>query len=187
MGDQVRCPQDTAAVLPDQCVQGLRRGIAGRAALALGQPQCIGAASTAVILVARVEGAAAAREPTLATTDEPTQSVCIGRISAAGHLPVAIQTAVGRFKELLTNEGWHRHGDPLFRGRGLLTLARAHWLEGGFTPARWRGAGAATIGHPCIGGRPQDAANRGDIPTLAAPGWWYLGIAEAFGHGISAH
>jgi hypothetical protein len=39
MGDQGRCPQDTAEVLPDQCVQGLRRGIAGRAALALGQPQ----------------------------------------------------------------------------------------------------------------------------------------------------
>ena len=73
MGDQVGLPQDTAAVLPDQGVQGVSRGIAGRAALALGQPQRIGAASTEVLVVAGAHGASAAREPTLAPTDESTE------------------------------------------------------------------------------------------------------------------
>ena len=52
MGDQAGLRQDMAEVLPDQCVQGVRGGIAGRAALALGQPQRIGATTTEVIMIA---------------------------------------------------------------------------------------------------------------------------------------
>src|SRR5215471_6117750 len=73
MGDQGGLLQDPAEVLPDQGVQGLRRGIAGRAAIALGQPQRIGAAATEVIMVAGTQGTSATREPTLATTDESTE------------------------------------------------------------------------------------------------------------------
>src|SRR5947207_14040840 len=101
---------------------------------------------------------------------------------SAGHLHVAIQAAVGRFEGLLTNEGWHRHGHPLFLCSRLLTLARAHWLECGFTPARRRWSGSSTIGHTGIGGRPQDAAHRGDIPALATPGGRHMGVAETLGY-----
>jgi len=73
MDDQVGLPQDMAEVPPDQCVQGLRWGIAGRATLALGEPQRISAAATEVIMIARVQRAATAREPTLAATDEATE------------------------------------------------------------------------------------------------------------------
>src|SRR5919109_2776304 len=103
---------------------------------------------------------------------------------AAGHWYVTRQTAWGRFTGLLTHDGWHRHGAPLCRGRWLRTRARAHGLESGFAPARWRWAGAAPLGPPCRGGGPQEAAKRGDMPALAAPGGWSLGVAEAFGHGI---
>ena len=69
MGDEGRLPQDTAEVLPYQRIQGMSGGIARRAAFAEGEPQRIGTAPTAVIMVARVQGATAAREPTLATAD----------------------------------------------------------------------------------------------------------------------
>src|SRR5215475_4720755 len=70
MGDQAGLPQDPAEVLPDECVQGLSRGITSCAALTLGQPQCISAAATEIIMIAGGQGASAACEPALATTDE---------------------------------------------------------------------------------------------------------------------
>jgi hypothetical protein len=73
MGNETGLLQDTAEVPPDQGVQGVGRGIAGWTALALGEPQRIGAATTEGIMVARTQGASAAREPTLATTDAATE------------------------------------------------------------------------------------------------------------------
>ncbi len=108
----------------------------------------------------------------------------MGRIVAAGHLHIAIQAVLGRFEGLLADDGWHRHGNPLLRWGWLLTLARAHRLQGGFAPARRRGAGPATIGDSRIGRRAQDAPHRGDIPAFAAPGRGNLGLAEALGHFI---
>jgi hypothetical protein len=90
MGDQVGLTQDPAEVRPNEFVQGVSWGIAGRAARAEGKPQRIGAATTEGRMVARTQGTSAAREPTLATTDEATEQVLIGRIIAARHLHVAI-------------------------------------------------------------------------------------------------
>jgi hypothetical protein len=73
LGDPAGLHEDTAEVLPDQVISGLSRGIAGRAALALGQPQRIGAATTAIIMVAGAQGPSATREPTWATTDASPQ------------------------------------------------------------------------------------------------------------------
>src|SRR5439155_7868973 len=78
MGDPVGLHEDTAEGLPDQVLSGVSRGIAGRAALALGQPQRIGAATTDIIRVAGAQGPSATREPTWATTDQSPQSVLIG-------------------------------------------------------------------------------------------------------------
>ena len=73
MGDEGRLAQDTAEILPHQVVQGLRGGIARRAALAEGQPQRIGTTPAEVIMVAGVQGATTARESTLATTDQAAE------------------------------------------------------------------------------------------------------------------
>jgi len=73
MGEQAGLHEDTTEVLPDQVIEGVSRGIAGRAALALGQPQRIGAATTERIMLAGAQGSSATREPTLATTDKSPQ------------------------------------------------------------------------------------------------------------------
>jgi hypothetical protein len=71
-GDQAGFPHDPAEGLPDEGVPGVSRGIAGGAARALGQPPRLSAATTEGIMGARAQGAAAACEPTLATTDAST-------------------------------------------------------------------------------------------------------------------
>ena len=73
MGDEGRVAQDTAEVLPHECVQDLRGSIARCAALTEGEPQRIRTAPTEVIMVAGVQRAPTACEPTLATADEATQ------------------------------------------------------------------------------------------------------------------
>jgi len=52
MGDEGRVAQDTAEVMPHECVQDLRGGIARCAALTEGEPQRIRTAPTDVIMVA---------------------------------------------------------------------------------------------------------------------------------------
>jgi len=73
MRDEGGLPQDMAEVLPHQGVQGLCGGIARRAALAKRVPQGIGTASAEVIMIARVQGATAACEPTLTTAHQAAQ------------------------------------------------------------------------------------------------------------------
>ena len=73
MRDEGRLPQDTAEILPHQLVQHLGGGVARRAALAEGEPECIGTPSAEVIMIAGVQRATAAREPALATADKAAQ------------------------------------------------------------------------------------------------------------------
>ena len=69
-------------------------------------------------MVARVEGAATTREPTLPTAHEPTQEILIGRIVSAGHLDVAIQALLHGFKAFVADDGGHGDGNPLVLGVG---------------------------------------------------------------------
>ena len=105
----------------------------------------------------------------------------MSRIVATGHLHIALQAVLGGFKGLLAHEGWHGNRNPCLHGGRLLTLAGADWLQGRFAPARWYGLAASTLGHPRIGGRPQDAAHRGDIPAFPALGCGNLCLAQALG------
>jgi hypothetical protein len=73
MSDEGGIAQDTAEILPHEGVQDLRGGIARRAALAEGQPQRISTAPAEVIMVAGMQRATTAREPTLATADEAAE------------------------------------------------------------------------------------------------------------------
>ena len=73
MGEEGRVAQDTAEVLPHECVQDLRGGIARRAALTEGAPERLRTAPTEVILVAGGHGATAARESTRTTADQATE------------------------------------------------------------------------------------------------------------------
>src|SRR5262249_54928264 len=82
----------------------------GGAARAQRVPHGIGTASAEGIMIARGQGATAAWASTLTTAPHAAQSVLIGRLMAAGHVHVAISTALGRFTGLRTNERWHRHG-----------------------------------------------------------------------------
>src|SRR5262245_58608801 len=67
-------------------------------------------------MVARVEGAATTREPTLPTAHAPAQEILIGRIVSAGHLDVAIQALRHGFKALVADDGGHGDGNPLILG-----------------------------------------------------------------------
>jgi len=110
MRDEGGRPQDLAEGLPHQGVQGLRGGRARGAARAQRVPHGIGTASAEGIMIARGQGATAAWASTLTTAPHAAQSVLIGRLMAAGHVHVALSTALGRFTGLRTNERWHRHG-----------------------------------------------------------------------------
>jgi hypothetical protein len=86
----------------------------------------------------------------LTTADQATEQIGVGRIVSSSHLHVPIQTVLGGFKGLLTDNGWYRHGNPLLHGSGLLTLARPYRPQSRFAPAGWRGAGPATRGNARI-------------------------------------
>jgi hypothetical protein len=137
-------------------------------------------------MVAGVQGATAARESTLPTADQATESIGISRIVSSGHLYVPIQAVLGGFKGLLTDNGWYRHGNPLLHWSGLLTLARPHGLQSGCAPAGWRRAGPATIGNARVGRGAQNTPYRSDIPACAAPRGGNVGLAEALRHLIQA-
>src|SRR5574341_784545 len=124
----------------------MRGCITRRAAFALSQPQRIGAAPTAVIMVAGAQRATTAGQPTLPTADESPQEIRIRRVVAARHLDVAIQAVLGRFEGFLAEDRWHRHGHPLLCWSWLLTLAGPDRLHGGCASARRHRAGPATIG-----------------------------------------
>src|SRR6266850_722952 len=102
-------------------------------------------------MVAGVQGATAARESTLTTADQATEYIGISCIVPAGHLYVPIQAVLGGVKGLLTDNGRYRHGHPLLRWSGLLTLARPHGLQSGCAPVCRRGAGPATLGNARVG------------------------------------
>jgi hypothetical protein len=79
-GDEGRLPQHAAAVLPEQCVSGVRGSIARRAAVAPGCPQRIGAPLTDIRVIARGERPPGTRQPTRPTADEATQEVLVRRM-----------------------------------------------------------------------------------------------------------
>src|SRR5437870_4840900 len=97
-----------------------------------------------------------------------------------------MQAMLGGFKGLLTDNGRHRHGNPLLRWSRLLTLAGPYGLQSGSAPARRRGAGPATIGNARVGRRAQNAPYRSDLPACSTPGRGNVGLAEALRHLIQA-
>ena len=186
MGNQRRLGQDTAAVLPDQLVQGTRRGITSRAAFALGQPQRISTTPAAVIMVAGAQRATTAGAPARTTADESPQEIRVGRVVAACHLDRAIQAVLGRFADLLAEERRHRHGHPLLGWGRLLTLAGPYRLQGGCASACRHRMGPTTRGHSGRGGRAQKASYRGHMPAFSTSRRWSLGLTEALRHLIQA-
>jgi len=96
-----------------------------------------------------------------------------------GHWHGTMQAVLGCFKGLLPDHGRHRHGNPLLRWSGLLTLARTHGLQSGLAPACRRGASPATLGNARGGRRAQNAPYRSDIPAFSTPGRGHVGLAEA--------
>jgi hypothetical protein len=103
MRDEGRLSQDTAELLPDQCIQGLCGSITRRAARAAGEPQRIGTAPTEGSMVARVSRAPTARAPTLATADQAAQEILIGGLGAASPVEVTSQTVLSCFAGLCTS------------------------------------------------------------------------------------
>jgi hypothetical protein len=179
MGDEGRGAQDTAEVLPHACVQDRRGGRARGAALTAGEPQRLRTAPTEVIMVAGLERTTAAREATRTTADEAAESRGISGRVPTGHWHVTMQAVLGSCKGLLPDHGRHRHGHPLLRWSGLLTLARPRGLQSGCAPACRRGASPATLGHARGGRRAQKAPYRSDMPAFATPGRGHGGLAEA--------
>jgi len=96
-----------------------------------------------------------------------------------GHWHGTMQAVLGCVKGLLPDHGRHRHGNPLLRWSGLLTLARTHGLQSGLAPACRRGASPATLGNARGGRRAQNAPYRSDIPAFSTPGRGHVGLAEA--------
>lgn len=129
MADEGRVAKHTAAVLPDQVVQGVRRGIASTTTRTERCAERIGPTPTDVIMVPRVACATATRQPTLATTDQATQEILRGGGVSPCHLDVTIQTLLPDLERLLAADGRHRHGNPFLVWRWLDTLPRADWLE----------------------------------------------------------
>jgi Domain of unknown function (DUF4372)/Transposase DDE domain len=89
MGDERGLGQDPAEILPDQLVQGPRRGQACRAALPLSRPQGVGPTAAAVIVVPRGQGTPHTGQLTLATADQAAAQVLMGGVVPAGHLGIA--------------------------------------------------------------------------------------------------
>ena len=187
MSNQRGLSQHPTEILPHECIQGLSRGIARRAAVVGGGAQGIAAPSTGVVGIAGGEGATRAGQLTLAATDQAPQQVVMRGIVAPGKLGIAIQPALGRREGLLSDERWHRHGDPLVRGSRALAGAGAYRLQGRFAVAGGGRVRAATIGGASIGRVAQDAPHRGDIPAGAPAGGGDLGVAEPFSDPIQTH
>lgn len=173
--------------MPYQLVQRARWRVARRTTFALGGSQGIGPAAAQIIVVARVQGAPRAGQETLATADQTTEQIVMCRIVPPGELAITIETPLGGIERVLTHDGWHRDGQPLFRRGWLVTLARANRLQGRLAGARWGGARAAPIGRSGIGRRPEDPTHRSHVPACLATGRRNLLIAEALGHPIQTH
>ncbi len=156
LGDEHRLGEHATQIVPYQLVESARGCVTRRTAFALSGPQGIGPAAAQIIVVARGQGAPRAGQETLATTDQATEQIVMRRIIPPGELAIAIETPLRGIKRVLTHDGWHRDGQPLFRRGWLVTLARANRLQGRLAGARWGGARAAPIGRSGIGCRPDD-------------------------------
>ncbi len=165
VGQQRRVGDDATEVLPDRVVQGHGRREARRTALALGRAQRVRVAATQIVGVPGRAGASGAGQPALPTTHQPAQQVGMGRIVAAGHLPVAIQLDLGRVKGFLADDSGDGDRDP-FLGRGRrVAVAGADRPQRRFPVTRRRRTGAPAVGGPCIGRRAQHSADAGHIPA----------------------
>ncbi len=145
LGDEHGLGEDTTQIVPDQLVKSARGRVARRTAFPLGGPQGIGPAAAQIRVVARVQGTPCAGQETLATADQTTEQIVMRRIVPSGELAMAIETRLCGIACVLTNDGWHRDGQPLFRRGWLVTLAWANRLQGGLAGASWGGARARPL------------------------------------------
>jgi hypothetical protein len=87
--------------VPDQLLQGLRRGIACWAALPLSRPQGVGPTAADVIVVPRGQGTPHTGQLTLATADQAAEQVVMGGVVPAGHWGMAHQLGLDGREGLL--------------------------------------------------------------------------------------
>ena len=182
-----RLPQHWTAIRPPQRVECPGWGIPGGAAFPRRRPQRLGAATTAIIVIPRVEGTARTGHLTLSTTDEAAQEGVMGRRMTTGQWGMAIAPDLGRLTGVLADECGHRDGDPCLRWGGLLALPRPHGPQGGWAVAGWGRACPPPLGRPRLGRRPQDATHRGHMPSGLPRGGRDLCLTEAFGDARHTH
>ncbi len=156
--DQVRMLDHRAQILPHQGIQLNGRNPACRTAdiVATGHRPLF--AITEIVEIVRRPKAAMALQTTLPTADQIAQQVVMPR-TALRHLLVGSQPSLDSLKQLLADNRWHFHSNPLV-GRGEApTDPSTDRLEWGFAALGRAGLHPITIGGARITGIQQDEAD----------------------------
>jgi len=184
LGERLWLGQEGAQVLPDQCVQGGGRSVAGGAALALRGPQGIGVTLADVVGVAGGKGAGGGVQTTRPTTHQPPQQILMAFVVPGRSLLVMGEFLLHPVKGLLAHNRRHGEGNPVFPRPQGLALPRTHRLERRFPVLGRHPLRAVGIGGPGVDRVLQDPAHRGGIPARLPRGRDNLVLGQPFGHRI---